>query len=392
MQKLKFMLKNLLNYYQKNRKIILIAIVIIVSVGFLYKQFYYTAPQVEAPLTRVQVSKAVYNDKLEQGLATTASLKAIADVEIKSKVAAPVQRIFAKKNQRVRSGDLLIELEHDKTSAKLASATAQIDEYVAAASAAKWKAENAISEQQRYDTLIEKGYATRQEVASKRTTSNTTGADYEQAVALIEYAKAEKNAAASEVNDCLIRAPFDGMILNDFELAIGSKVTTDSSVIRIADISKIKCSINIPENKLQDIKDGMIAEITCETFPGEKFEGIVSVVNTFIDTASHTFQADIIIDNIAQDYKLLPGMFAKVFLIQKQSSPKMLTIPSEAISKDNTVMIVKNNKISIQKIIAGVNNGKNTAIIDGLSEGDVVVINGGKMLQDGNSVSVSTSK
>jgi len=386
------MLKELLNYYQKNRKFILIGIAVIVTLGFLYKQFYYTAPKVEAPLTRVQVSKAVYNNKIEQGLATTASLKAIADVVIKSKVEAPVRKIFVKKNQMVRAGDLLIELEHDKTSAKLESAKAQIDEYIAAAASAKWTAENAVSEQQRYDTLIEKGYATRQEVASKRTSSNTAGADYEKAVALIEYAKAEKNAAASEVNDCFIRAPFDGIILNDFELAIGSKVTTDSSVIRIADISKIKCSINIPENKLKDVKDGMIAEITCDTFPGEKFEGTVSVVNTFIDTSSHTFQTDIIIDNVAQDYKLLPGMFAKVFLIQKQSSPKMLTIPSEAISKDNTVMIVKNNKISIQKIIVGVNDGKNTAIIEGLNEGDIVVINGGKMLHDGDSVSYNTGK
>lgn len=391
MVKFKYQIQQMTTYFRKNKTLSLILILIVLSIVLLHKQFFETKPATELPLTRVQVSKATYGQKLEQGIMTTSSLKAITDVEIKSKVEALIQKIFVKKNQYVKTGEVLLELEHANATAKMASAKAQIDINNAAANAAKWKAANAAIEQRRYDSLIEKGYATRQEVDEKRTSSNTAEADYEQALASIEYARAEQEAAAAELNDCLIKAPFDGTILDDYELAIGSKVTTDSSVIRIADISKIKCTINIPENKLSIVKPGMAAIITCDTFPDEKFAGIVSVVNTFIDTANHTFQADIIIDNAVYDNKLLPGMFAKIFLIEQQNMPQSLTVPAEAISDDSTVMIVKDNKIIIQKVITGFSDGKNTVITDGLNEGDIVVINGGKTLREGDSVSYSSN-
>ena len=104
----------------------------------------------------------------------------------------------------------------------------------AAAVAAQAEFANAAKEQERYDLLISKGYATRQEVAARRTTSATAGADYNKAVANIAYSEAEMAAAQATLSDYLLKAPFDGIVLDDYNLTVGSKLNKDTDAVRIA--------------------------------------------------------------------------------------------------------------------------------------------------------------
>ncbi|MDO4920966.1 MAG: efflux RND transporter periplasmic adaptor subunit [Phascolarctobacterium sp.] len=367
------------------KKMLALALVAFAVGGFVYKRYFYQAPQQEALPARVQVAKAAYRDGLDNAVSSTVSLQAISDVEIKAKVEAPVEKIFAQRNQRVRQGALLVELEHANASAKAASAAAQIEMNRANAEAAKWTAANAAAERARYDKLIKDGVVARQEVDDKRTASSTAAADYEQALASIQYAQAELDAARAEVNDCLIRAPFDGIVLDDYDLAVGSKIKADDSIIRFADVGVMKCSVMLPESKLGMVKPGMAAEITCEALPQEKFTGKVATINSYVDTATHTFRADVLIDNAALDYKLLPGMFAQVKILEPQTEP-LLCVPAEAVADDGTVLLVYGNKVERRQVQTGASDGSNTVITSGLQEGDVVVVNGGKTLQNGDQV------
>lgn len=368
----------------KKRILLLAALIAICYFG--YRRYFYQAPEQEPLPARVQVAQAAYQDGLDTGISSTASLQAVADVELKAKVEAPVQNIFARRNQLVRAQDLLVELEHNNASAKAASARAQIAMNSAAAEAAKKTALNADAEWRRYERLIAQGAVARQDADDKRTASGTAAADYEQSLSAVNYAEAERQAAEAELQDYFIRAPFDGVVLDDYDLTVGSKLKAEDSIVRIADVRVLKCSVMLPESKFGQIVAGMKAEVLCSPFPQDKFTGAVGTVNSFVDTATHTFRVDVLIDNAALDYKLLPGMFAQVRIMDKAAEERVLCVPAEAVADDGTVLLVYGNKVERRQVQAGASDGSNTVITSGLQEGDIVVVNGGKTLQNGDQV------
>ena len=336
-------------------------------------------------VARVQVARAAYSDSVTKGLRTTASLKAIADVVIRTKVESHLQNLYVKKGQMFQKGDLLLELEHNNQSAQVKAMAAQIKMNEAAAEAAKYNKENAAIEQQRYDTLVEKGYATRQEVDARRTASRTSGSDYDKAVASIEYARSQLQAAEAELKDYMFFAPFDGIVLDDYDISIGHQVTKDTSILRIADINQVKAGIEIPEMQVGQIKNGMVVEVTCDALPGEKFSGSIAGINQFVNTATHTVRADVVIDNKATGYKLKPGMFARCFVIEESSS-KALVVPTEAIRSDGSVFVVRDH-IAQQVQVKVELKQENLTAVSGINEGDIVVVGGGNKLKPGDKIS-----
>lgn len=384
MQGLQAMLKKI----AEKKHYLFMAVAVVLLGCFIYKRFIYKAP-VPAPLpARVQVAKAEYRERLNNAVTSTTSLKAVQDVAIKAKVEAPVQRLYVQRNQWVKQGELLVELEHNSESAQVVAARAQVNMNQAAAAAAKWRAENAQTEQARYDKLIADGVVSRSEVDSKRTTYGTAAADYEQAVAAIGYARGALAAAEASLGDHLIKAPFDGVILDDYDLHIGDKVKTDANLLRIADISTMKCSISLQEDLLGRVQPGMEAQVVLTAFPEESFTGKLATINTFVDPATHTFLVDVMLDNKALEYKLQPGMFAKVNILEQQEKLQLLTVPKEAVNK-GTVLVVQGNKVEQRQVQTGTSDSQNIVITSGLKQGELVVVSGGKTLKNGEAVSYS---
>ncbi len=369
----------------KHRSLIIL-LFLLVCIGGAHYVLNKQTKTVTTMAAKVQVAKATYDADLTQGNSSTGSLEAIADVVIKSKVEAPIKAIYATKNQQVRKGSLLIELEHNNVTAKLAAANAQIEVNSAAEVSAKAQAANAAKEQERYDLLISKGYATQQEVASKRTTSKTAGADYQKAAASLTSSQADAQAAQAVLEDYYLKAPFDGIVLDDYGLPVGSKISVDTNVIRIADISSIKCLVSFPEKLFSQLRAGMKATLVCDSLPGEKFIGIISKVDQFVDTGSHTFKVEVVIDNAALDYKLKPGFFAKVYVIEKAGNAQTLTIPKAALRNGKEVLVIRDKKVYTQEVKTGISDDKTVAITEGLKAGDLVVTSGGNSLKDEDAV------
>lgn len=380
------LLTNLRAWCAYHKKALLIILVCLLAGGPLVRRQLQKKNVHTTPVAaRVQVAKAAYQKDFQQGFNTTTSLKANADIIMKTKVETTVQQLYVLKGQSIQAGQLLIELEHHNQSAQVEAAQAQIAMNAASAEAAAAQKANAAVEQQRYDTLIAKGYATRQEVDAKRTTRNTADSDYNKAVSNIDYARSQLSAAQATLSDYYLKAPFDGVVLEDYDLAPGSKVAKDTSVLRIADIATMKASISIPENLLQSIQPGMQVNLTCDSLPGQSFTGIVQVISPYVNTDTHMVQADVLIDNAAVNYVLKPGMFAKVSVIQKALS-QALVIPKEALRSDNTVLVVKDHQVQSTPVESGLSSDKEVVITKGLSLGDIVVISGGRSLKNGEAV------
>lgn len=379
-------IQGLLTSLKTSRKRILVGVLCLCLVVFLGQRYLGKKQNSAAVLAaRVQVAKAQSRANFTSGLDTTTSLKANADVILKSKVDTYVKQFYVEKGQSFPAGALLVELEHGNQSAQVESASAQIDVNRAAAASAQSTLKNAASDQERYDILIAKGYTTRQEVEAKRTNASTAGADYNKAVSNIAYAEAQLKAAEASLRDYYFTAPFDGVVLDDYSMSVGSKVAPETSILRIADISVIKASISIPEQQLQNIKEGMLATITCDSLPGQKFTGTIKKLNAFVDTQTHTVQADVYIDNTAYHNVLKPGMFARVF-VEENATATALVIPSEALNKENKILVVREHKVITVPVAPGLTYKNETAVTGALQAGDLVITSGGNSLKDGDEV------
>ena len=370
----------------QNKKILIPALVCLVVVGLVAKRNM-AKPQTVATETvaRVQVAKVIAKENTGSLLNTTTSLKAIADVVLKSKVETHLQGLYVRKGERFEKGQLLAELEHRNQSAQVEAMEAQIRVSEAAAAAAKSQKENAAIEQQRYDALIAKGYATRQEVDAKRTTSRTADSDYDKSIANISYSGAQLKAARATLADYLFKAPFAGVVLDDYEMTAGKKVTKETEVLRIADIDTIKASMEIPEMQLGLVKPGMQVQVTCDALPEESFMGTLQTINDFVNTNTHTVQADVYIDNAAIGYKLKPGMFARCAILA-EGKQQALVVPSDALRSDGTVLVVREGKVEQTKVQLAATKGEESFLTGGVNEGDLVVVSGGRKLKTGDRV------
>ncbi len=369
-----------------HKKITLAAVITLVVLGgYFYKATFKQTATAAPVAARVQVAKAVYADNFDEGMNTTGTLRANEDVVIKSKVETIIKDYNVKKGQRIEKGQLLVELEHHNQTAQVQAAQSQISVNEAAAASAHAELTNAIAEQRRYDTLVGSGAVSRQQADAKQTVQKVAASDYARANSNVEQANAQLAAAEATLNDYLLMAPFNGIVLDDYDMTVGSKVAKDTNVLRVADIDKLKLTVSIPENDMERIKVGMPVKIVCDSLPGDSFQGRVEIVNPYIDTNTHMLQADVYINNKEAGYRLKPGMFAKVMLVEK-AQQRALVIPKEAVRQDGTVLVVEAGKAKSVHVRVALTADKLVSISDGIKEGDVVVISGGTSVKDGDQV------
>jgi len=169
---------------------------------------------------------------------------------------------------------------------------------------------------------------------------------------------------------------------------IGSSVTPQTPIALVANMDKAEIDLNIPEKYLPNVSLNQEAEIAVDAYPDEKFIGKVDMISPVVDLQTRTAPIEIVIDN--SDHRLQSGMFAKVKLTIEERKNVPVILKEAIIGREpNTyVYAIDNNKALLKKVTLGIHQGPYFEVIDGLKEGDMVVILGQQRLRDGADVSV----
>ena len=183
-----------------------------------------------------------------------------------------------------------------------------------------------------------------------------------------------------------VTAPISGSIIST-PIRAGQKVTTSSVITKIGDIANLQITAYVPERYIGDLKLGLKAEITFEAYSDVVFNATVVRISPVVDSATRT--KEIVLHFDKNDSRLNAGMFAKV---------KLYTVDYEnqiAIQQD--ALVNQNEKYYLYVTLDGetvqkreVKLGKNVAgyyqILDGISEGEKVVVEGMLTLSDGGKI------
>lgn len=357
--------------------------------------------------------------KVERGtmvvsVVATGKIEPVTKVEIKSKANGIIERLLADVGDVVQPAQVLAELDRANLAARLREARANLQAAEAARLGAEAQLHKTLVEAEGPDVefarrayertrrLFEDGLAapsvldearTQYEVAEnrRRAAQSALGvarAKVAEAAALVAQARAAVERAEEELRNATIRAPIRGTVLAR-DVEVGSAVSSilnlganATLVMTIGDIDEVFVRGRVDEADVGRVRVGQPARITVETFRDRTFEGTVrriAPIGVERDNVT-TFEVEVTIKNPGRELRANMTANAEIIL---STHPSALIVPENAVIYDAerrayVDLLAPGERTGRRRVPVrlGVSNGTRTQILDGVREGDTLVIPG----------------
>jgi len=189
-------------------------------------------------------------------------------------------------------------------------------------------------------------------------------------------------------NEEKIIAEIDGK-LGTREIAQGV-LGTDSLIITLDDLKKIVIDIKVPENFVGVLKPGLKAEISSTAFD-KKFTGNIGSVSSRVDPSTRSILARVITDN--SKFEIIPGQLLTVKIIYDEI--QQIGVPESSVTiqgKTAFVYVVNGEIVDKKNIKIGKRNFGKVSVLDGVSEGDQIVVEGVSKIRDKSKIKIIKQK
>lgn len=189
--------------------------------------------------------------------------------------------------------------------------------------------------------------------------------------------QAEVDVKIAEMNleKTRIRAPFAG-IVTDIKVSPRERVDPGRELFTLVDISRIKVKARVLESEVGKMKAGREVDVRFSAYPDRVFPGRVEAVSPIVNAEDKTCAVHIAVGNPREEIK--PGMHAEVE-IAAEVYPDRLVVPQEAVlvrSGRKLVFVIEGGLAKWRYVEIGVENEGFAEILDGVKEGEIVIIEG----------------
>jgi RND family efflux transporter MFP subunit len=306
-------------------------------------------------------------------------------VTVSPKITGILEKLYADQGDRVQKGQLLAELDALELKARAAVAQAaksrsQRDLARAQADLVKAQANLGLAQSnyQRDLEVFKPGYISRASFdttkAQLRVAESEVAAFHATVAALqasVKQAESETHAAEALHGYTRIVAPMDGLITGR-KAEVGTTVAPGSPIFQMVDLNQIWVAAWIDQGQIAQIRPGQKAAIRLRS--GRQYQGQVVRLNAEADTVTRELEVDVKFDHLPEP--LVIGEEAEVDIdTGRQTAP---AVPLSAIMNKNGhkgVLVADKGLVRFQKITLGLHDGKQTAVLTGLKEGELVIVN-----------------
>lgn len=188
-----------------------------------------------------------------------------------------------------------------------------------------------------------------------------------------------------------VRAPIAGTVTY-FPGVVGTSVAQSSIIAKVSSTNKLEIETAVPERFVSRISLNQKALLSFNAYPGETFEAYISEVSPVLDTSSRTMNIKLSIKK--QDPRIKIGMYAKIHLITEHKE-NIVVLPYDSVitrEDQNYVFIVEQDgeksKAVLSPVKVGIRVDNYQEILQGVTNGDLVIIKGQTLLSDGSLVNV----
>ncbi|MCU1304077.1 MAG: secretion protein HlyD [Candidatus Sulfotelmatobacter sp.] len=321
---------------------------------------------------------------------------------IAAKITGRVTGVFFDEGTHVRQGQLLSTLDDADSKRALQSAQAERDSAKAAIADYEVQLKNARIVLYRTGELQKAGVQPQEQLDNARTSVESLQAKINLAKAQATAAEARIGEAQQAVDNCTIRAPFDGIVVSK-DAQVGEMVSPNSAgggftrtgIATIVDMNSNEIEVDVNEAYITRVKPGQQVTSILDAYPEWEIPSRVRTIIPSADRQKATVKVRI--SFLKLDPRILPDMGIKVTFLADERSKKdvaatpAILIPQNAIRDDagkKVVYLIKENKAERRAVTVGGNRGTDTEVVAGIGVGDTVVINGPPTLQDGDSVQI----
>lgn len=271
-----------------------------------------------------------------------------------------VLRVLVDEGDRVRIGQTLAIVRSEQISADLLTAQASY--------------QNALTDYSRFENAFKTGGVTKQQL--------------DQAKLSMVTSKSRLQQARVNVGDANIKASING-IVNKKYIEPGSVLNAGTPLFELVNVSSLKLKVNVTENQIALLKIGSPVKVKASVYPDKEFSGKVTFIASKAD-ASLNFPIEIEIANNPNN-EIKAGMYGTATFGSNANQAAITMIPRKAFVgsvSSNQVFVVTDNIATLKKIVTGRIFGDQVEVLDGLTDGDVVVTSGQINLSDSTKVSI----
>ncbi|MFN7085045.1 MAG: efflux RND transporter periplasmic adaptor subunit [Burkholderiales bacterium] len=316
---------------------------------------------------------------------------------VASKATGRLEWLGVREGSRVKRGEVVARLESRDVAATMEQAAAGIK--VAQANLEQGQAE-----------LAEAGRAlerSRELLAGKfvsQAAHDAVVSRYEKAQAAVSglraaiaVAQANHRAARVAVEQTMIRAPFDGVVLTknanvgDVITPFSSATGSQAAVVTMADMSTLEVEADVSESSLAKVRVDQPCEIQLDALPELRLRGVLHRLVPTVDRSKATVMAKIRF--VDRDPRILPEMSAKVaFLSQEVAADERgarTVVQAAAIVARNgrrVVYVIRDGRVAETPVETGRPLGELVEVVAGVTAGDKVVLRPSGKLRDGSRV------
>ena len=357
-------------------------------------------------------SAVVTRGELVQVVTASGQLNPVVKVEVGSQISGNIQKLLADFNSPVKEGQLIAKLDPATYEANFIQAEGNLANAKAALELAQINAERAQALQS--NNLI------------ARADYDKATADLHQAQANVKINEGALKKAQADLSRCAIYAPIDGMVISrnvNAGQTVAASLSAPILFVIAKDLAKMQIDADVAEADIGLVEEGQDVSFTVDAFPGKTFEGKVTQIRNAPKAEQNVVTYDTIITVNNPKLKLKPGMTANVSIIvarqdnavkvpnaalrfrppagaegskllgggREVEGPASSTKKPDATSRkkdkhktERTVFVLASsrnsgsgstNRVPQAVVIkTGINDGKYTDAIEGLKEGEEVVI------------------
>lgn len=353
------------------KRLIVALLTLFLFFGGLFGWKYYLGQQKAAqaampPPPATVSSTEVLTETWQPSLRAVGSLVAVNGIDVTTEVAGQVESIKFKSGQRIKRGEILVQLGDSVDKAELNGLIAAL-------------------------RLAELQYKRASELIQTR---NVSRSDFDEARANLDNAKAQLASKRAVIRKKSIRAPFTGL-LGIRQVDIGEYLAPGARIVPLQALEPIYVDYSLPERYFSLLHEGQDLSLTVMAYAGKTFKGRISAINPGIDRGTRNVRLRGALNNPQQN--LRPGMFAEV-QTKLPARSGILTLPRTSIAFNpygDVVYVIteKDGQLVVQRrqVETGETREGRIEIVKGLNAGEQVVNSGQMKLRNGQPVVIENS-
>ncbi len=343
---------------------------------------------------------SAYPSQAITALNATGRVTAFRKAAVSTKATGKLEYLGVQEGSIVKAGQVIARIENkdvsatrDQAAANLRAAKANLEQGLA-------EMRDAQSNLKRSEDLARKNFISEAQLDTAKARFDRARASVAALNGQIGVAEANVRAADVAVEQAVIRAPFDGVILTknanvgDIITPFSSAADSKGAVVNIADMSTLEVEADVSENSLGKITVDMPVEIQLDAFPDLRLLGRVSRIVPTVDRAKATVLVKI--EFVEKDKRVLPDMSAKVAFLSRalaaeERKPVTAIQPAAVVKRDGKDVVFVVDEKSTTKMTAVTVGDKigDLVRVSGVKPGDKVVLRPDENLRDGSIIAAA---